>query len=86
MMTRLFSDEQLVALSKAFERKMRSAARSISAVSSTMPATLPAPTPKVGVPLAYAARTLACEPVATTRSDWRMSSNVDALLTGEGNT
>lgn len=50
--TRLFSDEQLVALSKVFERTMRSAAASVSAVSSTMPATLPAPTPKAGVPLA----------------------------------
>jgi len=63
---------------------MRSAASATSAVSSTMPATLPAPTPKAGVPLAYAARTFACEPVATTRSHSFISSAVDCLLTGDG--
>ena len=52
--TRLFSDEQLVALSKVFERTIFSAAASQSAVSSTIEATLPAPTPKAGVPLPYA--------------------------------
>ena len=50
----------------------------------TIDATLPAPTPKAGVPEAYAARTFACEPVATTRSHRRMSSAVDSLVTGAG--
>ena len=64
----LFSDEHDVALSKAFERAIFAAASARSAVSSTIAATLPAPTPIAGVPLEYAARTLVCEPVATTRS------------------
>ena len=70
----LFSDEQLVALSNIFERAILAAASARSAVSSTITATLPAPTPIAGVPLAYAARTLVCDPVATTRSAWRISS------------
>ena len=48
----LFSDEQLVALSKVFDWMIIRAAASRSAVSSTMAATLPAPTPNAGVPLA----------------------------------
>ena len=63
----LFSDEQLVALSNVFERAILRAASARSAVSSTIAATLPAPTPIAGVPLEYAARTLVCEPVATTQ-------------------
>ena len=51
-----------------------------------MPATLPAPTPKAGVPLAYAARTLACEPVATTRSQAAIRASVAALPIGCGST
>ena len=47
----LFSDEQLVAWSKVFERAILAAASSTSAVSSTITATLPAPTPIAGVPL-----------------------------------
>ena len=47
----LFSDEQLVALSKIFEDAILRAASATSAVSSTMTATLPAPTPIAGVPL-----------------------------------
>jgi hypothetical protein len=51
-MIRLFSEEQLVALSKVFDCTIFAAASSTSAVSSTMEATLPVPTPKAGVPLA----------------------------------
>ena len=80
----LFSDEQLVALSNVLDRAIFAAASSMSAVSSTMTATLPAPTPIAGVPLAYAARTLVCEPVATTRSACRISSNVCSRVTGAG--
>lgn len=47
-----------------------------------MLATLPAPTRYAGVPLAYAARTLACDPVATTRSLRRISSVVEHFVTG----
>jgi hypothetical protein len=47
----LFSDEQLVALSNVFERAIFAAASAMSAVSSTMTATLPTPTPIAGVPL-----------------------------------
>lgn len=50
MMT-LFSDEQLVALSNIFERMILAAASAQSALSSTITATLPAPTPSAGVPL-----------------------------------
>ncbi|MNC94482.1 hypothetical protein D3C83_113470 [compost metagenome] len=50
--TTLFSEEQLVALSKVFDTTIFCAASSRSAVSSTIDATLPAPTPKAGVPLA----------------------------------
>jgi hypothetical protein len=41
-----------VALSKVLERTIFSAAAAQSALSSTIDATLPAPTPKAGVPLA----------------------------------
>ena len=47
-------------------------------------ATLPSPTPSAGVPDEYAARTFACEPVATTRSAERISSCVASLVTGAG--
>ena len=50
-MTTLFSDEQLVALSNVLERMIFAAASAQSAVSSTITATLPAPTPSAGVPL-----------------------------------
>ena len=47
----LFSDEQLVALSKIFDCAILRAASFKSAVSSTITATLPTPTPSAGVPL-----------------------------------
>jgi hypothetical protein len=50
--TTLFSDEQLVALSKVLERAIAAAASARLAEASMMLATLPAPTPKAGVPLA----------------------------------
>ena len=50
MMTE-FSEEQLVALSKALERMILAAASARSAESSTITATLPSPTPTQGVPL-----------------------------------
>ena len=37
-----------------------------------------------GVPLAYAPRTFFCEPVATTRSAWRISSNVQRAIRRRG--
>ena len=46
-----FSDEQDVALSKHFDRRILRAASARSALSSTITATLPAPTPIAGVPL-----------------------------------
>ncbi|MNT36197.1 hypothetical protein D3C72_1722650 [compost metagenome] len=48
--TRLFSDEQLVALSKVLERTILAAASAGAALASMTEATLPAPTPKAGVP------------------------------------
>ena len=45
-----------------------------AALASTIDTTLPMPTPMAGVPLEYAARMFACEPVAATRSAWRISS------------
>ena len=50
-MITLFSEEQLVALSKVFERMIFAAASARSAEASTITATLPAPTPSAGVPL-----------------------------------
>ncbi|HLX28695.1 MAG TPA: hypothetical protein VKV24_09445 [Casimicrobiaceae bacterium] len=47
----LFFDEQLVALSKVFDLAIFAAASATSAVSSTITATLPTPTPIAGVPL-----------------------------------
>ena len=47
----LFSDEQLVALSKVFDVITLWAASSRLALSSIMDGTLPTPTPSVGVPL-----------------------------------
>ena len=49
-MIKLFSDEQLVALSKVFEAFILAAAEAKSAVSSIKLVTLPAPTPNAGVP------------------------------------
>ena len=46
-----FSDEHEVALSKHFDRMIRSAASSSFALASMMTGTLPAPTPIAGVPL-----------------------------------
>ena len=65
-----FSEEQLVALSKVLERSARSAAASTSALSSTMPATLPRHAERRRAAGVGSTRTLACEPVATTRSHW----------------
>src|SRR5690606_35633740 len=47
--------------------------------------TLPAPTPKAGCPLEYAARILDCEPVATIRSAPDISAWVASFETGLGN-
>src|SRR5688572_21269795 len=83
-MRRLFSDEQLVALSKVFDIMILAAASAQSALSSTITATLPAPTPSAGVPLEYPARTLACEPVTTTRSHCFINWLEVSLVTGFG--
>ena len=82
--TKLFSDEQLVALSKVFEAAIFWAASVRLAVSSTTETTLPAPTPKAGVPQVEAARILACEPVATTRSACCIRACVASLVMGAG--
>jgi hypothetical protein len=63
---------------------MAAAASASFAELSMMLATLPAPTPKAGVPLVAAARTLACEPVATTRSACRIRAWVASLVIGAG--
>ena len=73
MMTE-FSDEHDVALSKVLERAIFAAASARSALASTIDTTLPWPTPIAGLPLEYAARMFACEPVAAIRSAWRISS------------
>ena len=50
-MTTAFSEEQLVALSKILEAMIFAAASAQSALSSTITATLPVPTPSAGLPL-----------------------------------
>ena len=70
------SAEQDAARSNVFEMRIFSAASTMSAVSSTVITALPAPTPKAGVPLEYAAPTIAAPPVARMRSHCFISSFV----------
>src|SRR6187399_62716 len=79
-----FSEEQLVALSKILEAMIFFAASAQSALSSTITATLPVPTPSAGLPLEYPARTLFWDPVTTTRSACLISSVVSSRVTGAG--
>mmetsp|Transcript_7017 Transcript_7017/g.22223 ORF Transcript_7017/g.22223 Transcript_7017/m.22223 type:complete len:257 (+) Transcript_7017:787-1557(+) len=70
------SDEQEAARSSVLLSAILSAASSRSALSSTVTTALPAPTPSAGVPLEYAALTIAPPPVASTRSACCMRSLV----------
>ena len=81
-MIRLFSEEQLVALSNIFDILIFFAVSSKSAVSSTITVTLPWPTPIAGVPLFAACFTLFNDPVTITRSTFSINSFVRSLVTG----
>src|SRR5690348_8301974 len=77
-MTTACSEAQIMPLSKDFDNTMSLTARGSLALASIQAGTLPAPTPRAGLPAEYAARTMLFPPVAriVATPGWCMSAVV----------